>query len=218
MTDASKIKNLLRLGIDVWVPRNRQNTNEKNVGAIEKASLAAIPETTDESPVVPITTRNEVTPLQPHVVDKQTTSAPKPSYKPSAIHLNSYQSSNALVVTERGVDAPKSMIRGILTALHMNSDPSLREVKFDFPPTGLGERLFESESQFIQQAVNAIEVFLQVQNPAIKHLLIIGMADKGISTSVKLKEGRVFAVEHFPSSAQQKKLLWENLKANRNNE
>lgn len=218
MTDASKIKNLLRLGIDVWVPRNRQNTNEKNVGAIEKASLAAVPETTEESPVVQITTRDEATPPQPQVVGEQTTSVLKLAYKPSAIHLNSYQSSNALVVTERGVDAPKSMIRGILTALHMNSDQSLREVKFDFPPTGLGERLFESKSQFIQQAVSAVEVFLEVQNPAIKHLLIIGMADTGIPTSVKLKEGRVFAVEDFPSSAQQKKLLWENLKANRNTE
>ena len=106
------------------------------------------------------------------------------------------------------------MIHGILNALNGTFVKTVRKVEFDYPPGGLGARLFESENQFTQQLIKALEVFFKVQEPPLRHLLVVGLTDGSIASGVKLEDGRVFAIDAFPSSAQQKKSLWERIKAN----
>ena len=208
MRNDTKIKSLQRLGIDIWVPRAKSRARSP-----KKEHVQADIQTQREAKLEELQTTAQSPDQQPET--DAALSEVKPvelSYEADAIHLDFYHGGNALIAVGRGAEAPRLMIKGILTALTGNAVDEPRSIKFDFPPGGGTSHRYESESHFFQQAVKAVHVALVHEVPT-SFVLTVGPMARSIGEQLPAGKIKTICIDEIPMTANDKKALWDKVKS-----
>lgn len=221
------LRQLQRLGIDIWVSPKRA----RELIAAGRANLLLEVDATQSSTTPrerPSRSRSWDHRKQSETSKSATTEAsdvrgrPDPSSgspaaatetvtpKPFNVQLKVYLYGPVAVVVERSVPCPDVLISDILRALSGFKDHQLNELHFGFPL--VGSRKNESSLATLAGAQEGFQAWFEQRSPNCESVLLIGSPASDTAARLNEKISRTISISEVPISRDGKQELWNLIK------
>ena len=224
------LRQLQRLGIDIWVTPQRareliaarQAISMVEIKEIQSAKTTSTRRKTERSwgartsnETTSASTdnisnvrdrRSEQTPVsKPRETVAETTTPPQYD-----VHLRVYLYGSVAMLIEHSSQTSDLLIRDILRALSGFEDHQLNELHFKFPLVGLSKN--ESSISTLTGAQEGFQAWFEQRAPHCESLLLIGSPAHETAARLLKKISRTISIDELPLARAGKQQLWNQIK------
>ncbi|MCY4093769.1 MAG: hypothetical protein OXG05_01435 [Gammaproteobacteria bacterium] len=224
------LRQLQRLGIDVWVsperarelitagqaksmldvletPSSQSATRRQSTtqARVQRRAVETTISPTVEGAKVPIRERNEeeARNTREEPVESKTS-------KPFTVYLRVFLYGKAAMVADFSIPWPESLPKDILRALSGFEEHQINELHFKFPLVGLAKN--ESSIATLAGAQEGFQAWFDQRAPHCKSMIAIGTAVRDTTAQLKKQIPRTIYIDELPISHAGKQKLWNQIK------